>query len=1119
MRTLVVASATLAILLVCFSMYQYSQLEGESATLPRGPRLPSPPSEPSVSERSRSSMEGPGVPVGQQSIGPGQNITITIYPREGTRAQLELAVSDWVPKDGSDHEFLLTDPQVRMRTKDGNDVRITARQGVLEAQRKSGGGLDPQRGQLTGNVVIEYDRRSEKDKASLTDEERNRIDPSELVRVEVEQIEFDLEYAKLVVPGPIHVVARDVELRAEGLEIRFNEADSRVESLRIARGGRLELFERGAQLGVNVPGIDRRGERRTTLTDWLRTTIQSRLDRQQQVVADAASPTQPPQPVAQTSGVPIFRTEAQEKAPEPPVKYFARFEGDVDAKQFAGDATRSRLQADVLEILRNFSDADKDRVRSAAAPTAAPADQPVTPTGDRIVLDWTGKLLVDALSRGDERWADEVQARVTAIGAPARLSNPEGDAVCSKLTYEPEGSEVRLFGTQTDPVIVRSADQGAMTGLSASIRRRGDALDIQVTGPGRLTGGLDDKSLSVAVPSSPKTASFIDFGKELTAQGRFVTKTTVDFTGGVSTREHRVLDRVSFAGRVAMQQDDTRVEADAIDLDFAAQRGIRGDRQAVERLIGRGNVVMTQASPEPRRSGDRITCDGIDVALTTDADGRSQPRTATATGEVVAVQGERTLHARDRLVANFAPLANAEVGEKAAHTGVNRLQAFGAVTVFDPAQKLDLSAEELDCTVVKGREIEKALVTGTAQGPASVRLDTFTVTGRRITLDVPDQWAEVPGVGRLTLLSGKDLDGRKVSKPIPIIITWADSMKYRGRENRAFFSGEVHATSETTTTFDCDQLLVEFDDAPLLPAKAAKVNEWGILQAFVDTAMRKERAGKVRLAGGAFAKEPAYILADGHAVAEMSELDAKTGELASRSRIAGPKLSVNLRSDVSKMLIEGPGTLQLEDFRPGSPSRDSTQRTGSDFLGMDQDSGPSKTLIEWRERMWYDFSIAQTRFEGRVQLKHFSGAELERLFEASKNAGATLPPGRSTFLTCDVLTVDFLDRTAQAKPALSREGDASDKRMGRLSSDRLRQFQAAGSVVLQDQVEGLSVTAETIIYERARQILAIAGTKQRMAHIVTQKPGKLPNQVTTERLFYNLATRKLELVQTTVKGQ
>ncbi len=1116
MRTLVVASATLAILLVCFSMYQYSQLEGESATLQRGPRLPSPPSVPSVSERSRSSMESPGVSVGQQSIGPGQNITITIYPREGTRAQLELAVSDWVPKDGSDHEFLLTDPQVRMRTKDGNDVRITAREGVLEAQRKSGGGLDPQRGQLTGNVVIEFDRRSEKDKASLSDEERNRIDPYELVRVEVEQIEFDLEYSKLVVPGSIHVVARDVELRAEGLEIRFNEADSRVESLRIARGGRLELFERGAQLGVNVPGIDRRGEKRTTLTDWLRTTIQSRLDRQQlEAAADAAPAIQPPQPVAQTSALPVFRTEAQEKAPEQPIKYFARFEGDVDAKQLAGDATRSRLQADVLEILRNFSDEDKDRVRSAGAPgpTAAPADQPVMPTRDRIVLDWTGKLLVDALSRGDERWADEVQARVTAIGAPARLSYPEGDAVCSKLTYEPDGSEVRLFGTEEDPVIVRSSDQGAMTGVSASIRRRGDALDIQVTGPGRLTSGVDDKGVSVAVSSSmPKTASFIDFGKELIAQGRFVSKTTVDFTGGVSTREHRVLDRASFTGRVAMQQDDTRVEAVAIDLDFAAQRGIRGDRQAVERLIGRGNVVMTQASPEPRRGGDRITCDGIDVALTTDADGRSQPRTATATGDVVAVQGERTLHARDRLVADFAPLAEAEAGKKSAHIGVNRLQAVGAVTVFDPAQKLDLSAEELDCTVVNGREIEKALVTGTAESPASVRLDTFTVTGRRITLDVPDQWAEVPGEGRLTLMSGKDLDGRKVSKPIPIIITWSDSMKYRGRENRAVFSGEVHATSETTTTFDCDQLLVEFDDAPLPSSEMTKVNQWGILQPFVDEALGKVPKGEGRLAGGAFAKEPAYILADGHAVAVMSEMDAKTGEPASRSRIAGPKLSVNLRSDVSKMLIEGPGTLQLEDFRPDSSSRDSTQRTGSDLFGMDKDSGPSKTLIEWRERMWYDFSIAQTRFEGRVQLKHFSGAELQRLFQTASGGAAALPPGRSTFLTCDVLTVDFLDRAAPRE-------DPSGTRMGRLSSDRLRQFQAAGSVILQDQVEGLSVTADSVIYERPRQILAISGTKQRKAHIVTQKPGKLPNQVTTERLFYNLATGKLELVQTTVKGQ
>jgi lipopolysaccharide export system protein LptA len=1112
-RTFVVASATLAILLVVFSMYQYSQLGPDSSAV-RAPRLPPPPSEPSVAERNTAPVGGPGVPLGQGVIGPGQNITISIYPREGTRARFELAVSDWIPKDGSDHEFILTGPQVRMRTKDGNDVRVTAREGVLEAQRKAGGGLDPKRGQLTGDVVIEYDRRSDKDKASLPEALRNQVDPSDLVRVEMERIEFDLEYAKLVVPGPIHVAARDVELRGEDLDIRFNEAQGRVESLRIARGGRLDLLERGAQLGVNVPGIDRRGEKRTSLTDWLRTTIQSRLDRQAQI----APAVPPPTSAAGASGVPVFRADAEkEDTPGPPVRYFARFEGDVDAKQYAGDTTRSRLQADVLEILRAFSDEDRDRVRSPAAPTqGAPGEPPVTPTGDRIVLEWTGKLVVDALSRGDERWTEDIRSQVTALGTPARLSHPEGDATCSKLIYEPDGSEVQLFGSEADPVVVRSSDQGAMTGQFASLRRGGDALDIRVTGPGRLTGALDPKASATGLPSSPsrsKTESFIEFGKELTAQGRFVTKTTVDFTGSVSTRERRVLDRASFSGRVAMEEGETRIEADSIDLGFAAQPGGRGDRQAVERMTGRGDVVMIQGT-------DRITCREIDVALATDADGRSQPRTATATGDVAAVQGERTLHARDRLVVDFDRVEDdTKRNEEArSRTGVKRLQAFGAVTVFDPAQKLDLSSGQLDCSVVKGREIEKALVTGTVDRPATVRLDTLTVTGHQITLDVPNQWAEVPGEGRLTFLSRKDLDGRRVSNPIPIVVTWEDSMKYRGRENRADFNGRVHATSETTTTFDCDQLLVEFDQTPQSVADAKRVNEWGILQPFVNRAMRTEKPSDVRFAGGAYAKEPAYILADGHAVAELSETDPKSGELSSRSRIAGPRLSVNLRSEVSKMLIEGPGTLQLEDFRPDSPSRDSAPRTGSDLFALDKDTGPSKTLIEWRERMWYDFAIAQTRFEGRVQLKHFSGAALSRLFEGS-GGGASQPPGRSTFLTSDVLTVDFLDRDSRAKPALSREGNASGRRMGRLSSDRLRQFQASGSVILQDQVEGLSVTADSVVYERPRQILAISGSKQRKAQIITQKPGRLPNQVATERLFYNLATGKLELVQTTVKGQ
>ncbi len=215
-------------------MYQFSQTDAP----PRGPRLPDAPTQLAEQGTEPGAADANGIPLQQAVIGPAQNITITIYPRKGTRAALEITVSDWVPKPGSDNEFILRDPDVRLRTRDCNDERVIAREGVLEARRKSGGGLDPQRGRLVGDVVIEYDRRTEKDKAGLSPEQRSIINPHDLVRVECEELEFDLEYDKLIVPGRLTLRARDVFFEAHDLQLRFNDAQSRVESMRVSRGGR-----------------------------------------------------------------------------------------------------------------------------------------------------------------------------------------------------------------------------------------------------------------------------------------------------------------------------------------------------------------------------------------------------------------------------------------------------------------------------------------------------------------------------------------------------------------------------------------------------------------------------------------------------------------------------------------------------------------------------------------------------------------------------------------------------------------------------------------------------------------------------------------------------------------
>ncbi len=161
--------------------------------------------------------------------------------------------------------------------------------------------------------------------------------------------------------------------------------------------------------------------------------------------------------------------------------------------------------------------------------------------------------------------------------------------------------------------------------------------------------------------------------------------------------------------------------------------------------------------------------------------------------------------------------------------------------------------------------------------------------------------------------------------------------------------------------------------------------------------------------------------------------------------------------------------------------------------------------------MWYDFSIDQIRFDGDVSLKHFSGAELMRIRGGSTPNSTAAPTGRATYLTCGSLTVDFQDRDDRVRKPRRQ-------RMGRLSADRLRQFQASTSVVLQDDSEGLYLTADRVVYWADRDVLAVDGTRERPVHITTQKPGRLPNQLTVERLFYNLATGETELAKPVLKA-
>lgn len=1144
-RTAFVAIATLAILLLCFSMYQYSQIAAP-VEHKRPVRLPVPGEAPPPT----TTGEPAGVTVGDAVIGVSKNASITLYTGKDRDSKIELTVSDWSPKAGSDHEFMLRDPEIRMRTSEGNDLRVKADDGTLEARRKGGSGLEPQRGKLSGNVVIDFDRRTAEDKEKLSEEERSQLRDDDLVRIQADELRFDVEFGRLIVPGKVVLTARDAEFEAHELEVQFDSQENRIESLRVEHGGRIRLTGQTEGVGLSLGNPSSQPERQT-IVDWIRESLQAGMEaRQAQDQAEQEKPAFVEKPMEPFEpSVPVFRMT---KPPRPRTAafYIGRFEGDVDARQMVGDATQSRLQADWLEILRELSltgtkSEKKTPGGMGGSDNAAAAAS--APIGEHIVLSWTGKLVVNESAASAEN-EPSAPARLTAGGSPAKLSHPEGDALCARLTYLPASGDMQLFGQVNEPVIVRSLQQGTVVGDSISLRRSADALDIIVAGPGRLW----QESAMAGAPLSAEALRTlglpnIEFAQQIHAVGRVMAKTMLDFTGAMTTRQYRLLDRVSFEGRTMLQQDGVSLEADQVDASFASAQSWRGVQQSLDRVLGTGNVILTQ-------DHDRLTCDKVDIAMGSGPDGKPMIRTATASGMVSALQGDRSLQASDKLIVDFETAAAKEVVKVASDVSVGgsplaasqslrlggsasprRLRANGDVTVIDPSQSLDLSCDQLDCAIAPGgqTDIESASLSGLDDQPASIKLESFSVTGKDITVNVANEWADVPGAGRMIIQSQKDLDGRKVAKPIPIAVTWTEGMKYRGRENRALFLGHVHASSETTTSFDCEEkLLVEFEEKAGAPPEdgtshrglGETLGDWLPNAADVSQALHNARGlgfdpllaavthvtekGLLKKQSSSvlrgYSKEPRYIEATGKAVAQTAEMQPGGTVFKSRARISGPKLSLHFRSELSKMLIEGKGDLLLEDFQPAKPDASSSQALRTDLFSDASDSGPSKTLIKWRDRMWYDFGVDQTRFEGDVHLTHLSGGELDKVFGVPQGGTPNRARGRRTFLNADALRVDFTEARRTSRPQ-------GEQRMGRISSDRLRRFQANGHVTLREEVDQFSLNAAEVAYERQRKTLFIHGSAQRKAQLVRQRPGKLPDQMAAERIFYNLETGKIEI--------
>jgi len=1163
-RTLILGSATLAVVGVLFAVYQ-------SVSVPAASERPEHEPLPEFANAPPPSSGGKGVEVGSNVVlGRGSGGSINLYDAHSDQAKAVLSYQAWEPSGEGENQFHVTGPRISLRTPNGQRVEITSRSGLVQLRTGRADRLDLRSGKLMGDVRIQLDRLDDQQRAALPQAERDHPGPDRLVLLTLDEVRFDLEYAHLESTGPFHVVSAEADVQGEGLTLRYNELDSSIKELRVERRGRIIARGLGGLFRVDVPGVGP-GE------------VVERGKAAPQPVAMA--PPEAPEltestkaaPEADDNGVLVLPLEQPaEPKVHATVTYRARFQDEIHVRQTDNGDLSGELLADVLELLFDFGQQQRDVARSQAGRAPDAASQPSggsAPPPTEITVAWSGPLVVTA--EGEPSSDSEISTAVTGTQVTASgddvqlLQTGRGNVRCRKMVYHERTKRAWLYGTAEFPVAMETSDGGRLEGPEALMDMT--AGTAHVTGPGRLTakqtrsplGGSSTPVAAQAGSESDATAGadlrFRD-ALDLAFADEIVPGAIDPATGAMIEKRRRYLQSAVFRGDVSMRQEADSLSGQRVEVEFDPPRQEGSLADNMRRLRAEGGVRLLHGE-------ETVACERLEAEMGLDESGRIAPRIARAYERVSATQQGRTITASDHMIVYLRSVleprpafdmtkAQAEAvargrdpqtvdwdkvrsdyeREQHYRPGLERLEAVGDVLVRDPEQDLKVNAAALDCTFRDGRDVDSALVTGTEEKPAYVELDMFSITGAQVELDVADQSALVPGRGRLTFPSRRDLDGRQLDRPIPISMTWSERMIFRGEQNRAILTGAVHAATEESM-LDCGELVVDFEERQKAnqPGEAAAgpqpavpvVADWWVFTPLVERIGGPRRRQPANPFAEEYDKEPAAIVASGGAVALTTKTEPLTGRVLSRGRIAGPRLLVDLRTEV--LSIEDAGTLLIEDYElPGPPltpgvkgprKPDAPPRTPFGGLGV---GSPSQTFISWSGQMAYYFGTQAALFERGVEMRHRSGTRILLgqgvLGDSAEALGhAEKEQGRDSMLTCEQLAVQF--REPQSDTLVTPGGKASPARKrggaGRMSGYELSRFEATGRIHFEDT--GIVVLAHKIGYDAARNELAIRGSETNPAEIYDQR-GKF-QALRGPAFYWDRSTGRIDAPQSTLIGR
>ena len=961
-------------------------------------------------------------------------------------------------EDGS---YVMTEPIVEFRQRDGQRVYVTADRGAGYAE-ETPNGFNLRRGSLAGNVRIVLDRATQSDRRPW--EER----PADTIRIFVDDLKFDRELQTIRTPGPVTVFSNEADIYGRGLSIDWDEAPRELRLLRVEHGEHMSIYKVPGELEViTLPGRTLAGEAPPA-----------------KVPAPAKKPTPPAVKPPATSPASQPATAPTSRPAEPPQKnvYLAEFlGGDSDVRVDWGKgklhgATRLSLTFD-WDSKRRFDTQPLDepapattkpsqpstrpgepKVIDVGEAPALPADeaavaatQPATrPAGpEPLTVTWSGPLVIRPTGRTET--PSDKRYRIFAEGDRVVLSDGQTTAECKQFAYRRPEETGELIGTAKQPATLELARGEKIFCEVMEFNRPAGTADL--LGPGYMMRPYRAKATTQPATTKPAT-----------------TKPAAE------TQPADVpADRIEWADGVAVVFDEVKVRG---------KSGKMRTRQVIREATFLQNVRLLQG-----KSGDFVKCHNLYVLMGLTQDGQVYPARAVATGDVTGrqegseIEAEKVTVSFDEMpVATTRPTpTSAEEADRRIRP--SRLDAEGGVRVTDRRDKepLVVTARRVTSNLVD----RSAIVYGGKGAPARIVQGDNHIEGAEIRLAENAETAMVRGKGALEFLTNKDFSGTELSKPRHIRVVWTKGMDYRGGRNEVLFNGGVKLDSGLDH-MECGRMRLVFE-------RIAATTQPATQPTTAPAATTKPADEDKRLALGveAYSRRRLAMILARDAVKLQSRRELK-GVLERRLQLAGDELVYDART--GEMDMNGPGTLVAEDYR--LPAKPTTQPAKPEVGQSPALQGPSQTAFAWKKSMRLSQTERVAVIEKDVTMVHRSGNEIVMADKLKVPYSiADLPDGRKTMLTCGEMMAKFgepNDKPAQAattqpagakppapttKPVAATKPAATTKPADIWEAGPklgpLELFKATHDVNLKDGPQ--QVLGQELIYDRARHVAIVLG--------------------------------------------